>query len=166
MQSLHADTPEEVNMVKLLGKMQTLEAQKTLLSETLNSRELLASKVISSLQPKIGKMFLNSEIENRKQKILLETRKKLITLAIEEKEIELSQTTATFNEMKQEYMNTNVEYEQFLGRLEKLTNALTCRLNKNMNKKVSFHLEHQQPAIDFVKKKTQTELDYRKEEKK
>ena len=67
-------------MVKLLSKIQTLEAQKSLLGETLNRKELLDSKIISSLQPRVGKNFENIDIEQRKQTILRETRKKLILL--------------------------------------------------------------------------------------
>ena len=55
MQSPRADTPEEVNMMKLLSKIQTLEAQKALLGETVKHKELLESKIVSSLQPKIGR---------------------------------------------------------------------------------------------------------------
>ena len=156
MQSQHVDTPEEVNMMKLLGKIQTLEAQKSLLEKTLDSRELFASKIISSLQPKVGKTFTSGEMENRKQKILSETRKKLIKLAMEDKEIELLQANTEFSNLKQEYVTTNRNHEGFLIKLERQTDNLTYRLNKNMNKKVSFHLDHQQPPIEFVKKKIQT----------
>ena len=76
MQPHCVDTPEEINMVKLLTKIQTLEAQKSLLSVTINKKELLNSKIISSLQPKIEKRFENPEIERKKAKILQETRKK------------------------------------------------------------------------------------------
>ena len=57
MQTQHVDTPEEAHMMKLLGKIQTLEAQKSLLIETSNNKDLLVSKIISSLQPRIGKRF-------------------------------------------------------------------------------------------------------------
>ena len=139
-------------MMKLLGKIQTLIAQKSLLVETVNRIELLGSKIISSLQPKIGKVFLNMDVETRKHNILSDTRKKLITLAIEDKDIELSQVSAEFDRLKGEYIATNVDSNTFLTKLEKLMNALTQRLNKTMNKKVSFHLGSQQTSLVFVKK--------------
>ena len=142
-------------MVKLLNKIQTLEAQKSLLSETIRQKELLESKMISSLQPKVGKVFENFGIENRKQKILSETRKKLITLAIEEKEGELHKMNEEFNKKKAEYTANNGNPDSFLKKLERLMNALTTRLNGNMNKKVSFHLGRQVATKEFVKKKTQ-----------
>ena len=83
-------------MVKLLSKIQTLEAQKSLLGETLNRKELLDSKIISSLQPRVGKNFENIDIEQRKQTILREARKKLIRLAIDEKETELQRSNEHF----------------------------------------------------------------------
>ncbi len=101
------------------------------------------------------KTFTHIEIENRKQRILEESRKKLIELAIEEKDMELSQANEQFNNMKEEYINTISSHDNFFGKLEKLMNALSHRLNNNVNKKVAFHLGHQQPRVEFVKKKVQ-----------
>ena len=46
--------------MKLLSKIQMHEAQKTLLFETLNTKTLLESKVISSLQPSVGRKDLKT----------------------------------------------------------------------------------------------------------
>ena len=105
-------------MVKLLNKIQTLEAQKSLLSETIRQKELLESKIISSLQPKVGKVFENFDVENRKQKILSETRKKLIMLAIEDKEVELHKLNEEFNRKKADYTANNGNPDSFLQKLE------------------------------------------------
>ncbi len=155
MQTRHADTPEEVNMMKLLSKLQTLEAQKSLLCETVRNRELLESKIISSLHPRVGKTFTHRETEMRKQKILSDTRKKLIALAIEDKENEITHISTEFNQRKTVYTENSSNPTVFLQRLEKLMNAHTHRLNSNLNKKVSFHLGRQQPQTEFVKKKVQ-----------
>ena len=100
MQSHQVETPDEVNLMKLLSKIHVQEAQKNLLSETLNKKELLQSKILSSLQPKIGRDFQNTEMNVRKTKILEEARKKLIRLAIEEKESELRKYTDEYNRKK------------------------------------------------------------------
>ena len=113
------------------------------------------SKIISSLQPKVGKIFENHTIESRKMKILNETRKKLIMLAIEEKEVELHQVREEFEKKKAEYTDINENPEVFLQKLETLMNALTSRLNGQMNKKVSFHLGRQETTKEFVRKKPQ-----------
>ena len=143
MHTRRADTPEEANMMKLLSKIQTLEAQKSLLEMTIKKKVLLDSKIISSLQPKVGKQFENTDIELRKQKILAETRKKLILLAIDEKEIELHQSNELFEQVKEDYISNNENPDRFLIKMEALMNALTHRLNTSMNKKVSFHAGRQ-----------------------
>ena len=153
MQTRRADTPEEINMVKLLSKIHTLEAQKSLLTETISSRELLNSKIISSLQPKVGKMFENAMIEERKQKILLETRRKLLQLGVEEKEKELQQANEHFEQMKQNFLANTENPDRVLTKMDSLMNALTHRLNKNMNKKISFHVGREQPPVTFVNNK-------------
>ena len=142
-------------MMKLLSKIQSLDAQKALLGETVKHKELLESKIVSSLQPKVGRKFDQVELETRKQRILIETRKKLIMLAIEEKELELSKCSEEFDKKKREYTEINENSVQFLQKLEKLMNVLTNRLNSIMNKKVSFHSKRQQQKTEFVKKKPQ-----------
>ena len=142
-------------MVKLLSKIQTLEAQKSLLIETVKQKDLLDSKIISSLQPRVGKTFTNHTIEIRKMQILKETRKKLIQLAIEEKEVELHQFNEEFENKKSAYTNNSEDPVRFLQKLEKLMNTLTCRLNGSMNRKVCFHLGRQETSKEFVKKTTQ-----------
>ena len=107
MQLNSVDTPEEVNMMKLLSKIQTFEAQKSLLIQTVEKKELLDSKIISSLQPKVGKIFTNLNIESRKRVILQNTRKRLLTLAIEEKEQELKDLNVQFEQFKNEYTINN-----------------------------------------------------------
>ena len=87
-------------MMKLLSKIQTLEAQKALLSETVKRKDLLESKIISSLQPKVGRTFENISMESRKQKILSDARKNLIALAIEDKEVELLHLNMEFEQKK------------------------------------------------------------------
>ena len=82
MQHHCEDKPEEVSMMKLLSKIQTLEAQKSLLTETINQKELLDSNIISSLQPRVGKEFPSIEIAQRKQSILRETRKNRLKYVI------------------------------------------------------------------------------------
>ena len=141
-------------MVKLLTKIQTLEAQKSLLTETVNRKELLSSKIISSLQPKVGKQFENPEIEGKKIKVLQETRKKLIMLAIEEKTVELQHSNSQFEQLKENYQENNQDSNEFYIRIDALMNALTSRLNSTMNKKVNFHAGRDQPTVTFVQKKT------------
>ena len=115
-QSHPFESPDEVNMMKLLSKIHIHEAQKSLLSETLKSKVLLDSKIISSLHPKVGRTFSNMDIENRKNKILGDARKKLIMLALEEKEKELQEQTDEFNRSKQLYTENNTRFSNVNAR--------------------------------------------------
>ena len=113
------------------------------------------TKIIPSLRPKVGKQFESTEIDRRKQKILQETRKKLIKLAIEEKDIELLKTNGQFEQIKQQYILNSENSNIFFNKMDALMNGLTHRLNATMNKKVSFHTG-QQSKITFVKKSVQS----------
>ena len=54
MQSHQMETPDEVNLMKLLSRIHVQEAQKSLLSETLNKKELLQSKIVLTVVPNMG----------------------------------------------------------------------------------------------------------------
>ena len=79
----------ESNMMKVLDKMQKSEAQKKLLETTQMNNNLLQSRILSSLQPKVGKKFIFEDLERKKLDKLKEIRKDLIEIAIEEKDREL-----------------------------------------------------------------------------
>ncbi len=141
------EVSEEVTMMKLRDRIQMHEAQKSLLVETLKTKDLLNSKIISSLQPSVGRKFLHDSLESRKLDLLSNTRKKLLQLAIEEKDLELQKLNEQFSNMKQSYVERSQNPTSFLQKLEKSSNTLTRRLNEKMNKKVSFHLGRQQKMV-------------------
>ena len=70
---------------------------------------------MSSLQPKVGKKFDQIEIEEKKNKILMETRKRLIMLAIKDKEIEITRCSEEFERRKQHYTERNKTLIDFSG---------------------------------------------------
>ena len=77
--------------MKLLNKILLHEAQRNLLLITIKDNRLLESKILSSIQPKVGREFTNNELETQKRNLLKNTRKELIKLAIREKELVLEQ---------------------------------------------------------------------------
>ena len=79
----------ESKMMKILDKIQRIEAQKHLLETTLKEHRLLQSRILSSLQPKVGREFNFEDFENRKKESLKELRQELLKIAIEEKNREL-----------------------------------------------------------------------------
>ena len=91
MQSSQKDRCDDVTLMKLLNKVHVHEAQLNLLQQTISNDTLLRSKILSSIQPKVGRKFSNSLIENQKQRILLNARKQLLKLAIKDIEATLQQ---------------------------------------------------------------------------
>ena len=146
MDDIQMERGNEPNMTKILKKMQMNEAQKNLLQTTLMNETLLKSKIISSLQPKIGKKFEYEDLEKQKEEKLVEFRKELLAIAIEERNRELQTLKSKFIEEKTKMKSTNNENQQ-----ETKSADITNKLNKKVNKKVSFHLE-QRTEIVFTKK--------------
>ena len=62
----------EPNMMKTLEKLQRNQAQKILLETILMNNTLLQSRILSSLQPKIGRHFKYEDLERRKYEKLAE----------------------------------------------------------------------------------------------
>ena len=153
MQSTQMDRSDEVTLMKFLNKIHVHEAQLNLLQETMNNNTLLSSKILSSIQPKVGKEFLNIEVENQKQRILLNTRKQLIKLAIKDKEKNLQQLNSSFNEKKEEMITNFENPNKLLEKLEQISNNQCRDINEKMNKKVEFHLQGQHEKIKFTKAK-------------
>lgn len=69
----------------------------------------------------------------------------------------MAKINTEFNLKKVQYTENNADPTSFLLRLEKLIGTHTYRLNKTMNKKVSFHLGRQTTPTKFVKKKVQVQ---------
>ena len=155
MQSNQPCSPDEAIMMKLLSKIQMHEAQRTLLVETINNRILLESKILSSLQPSIGRMFIHENLEARKMSVLTNTRKKLMQIAIEEKDLELQSLNADFTEKKQSYVERSGNATQFLNKMENVSTKNSHNINERMNKKINFHLQQQHQTIVFTTVKTQ-----------
>ena len=77
-----------------------------------------------------------------------------MSLALEEKEIELRCLNLQLEEKKQEYITNHNNADEFLLKLEKKSYNTAKQLNDRMNKKIAFHAnQHQQ--IVFTKGKNQ-----------
>ena len=71
---------EGLNIGKILGnKLVLSECQNTLLRNVCESEALLKSKILSSVQPKIGKVFKHKDLETKKHQILLDARLTLLS---------------------------------------------------------------------------------------
>ena len=85
MDDSQSERGNESNMMKILEKMQKNQAQKHLLETTLMNNKLLQSRILSSLQPSIGRQFSYEDLEQQKNEQLTKMRKELLTIAIEER---------------------------------------------------------------------------------
>ena len=103
-------------MMKVLDKMQKSEAQKSLLETTLMNETLLKSRILSSLQPKIGKHFNYEDLENKRKEKLRGLRKELLEIAIEEKDRDLvtlkAQLIAEKEKLKSTIINPSQQKEE------------------------------------------------------
>ncbi len=144
----------EIIMMKFLEKLQKIEAQKHLLETTLTNQKLLNSRILSSLQPKIGRKFNYEDLESKKEEKLNELRKELLSIAMEEKNRDLmtlrGQLVAEKHKLKSTHSAT--KQKEVIQRLEEKSATTASRLNKKMNKKVSFYLQ-ERSEINFTRKK-------------
>ena len=144
----------ESKMMKILDKIQRIEAQKHLLETTLKEQRLLQSRILSSLQPKVGREFNFEDLENRKKESLKKLRQELLNIAVEEKNRELLFLRNQLVEEKKNLRsscNTKAQSEA-IKRLESKSETTAKLLNRKMNKKVSFHLQ-ERTEINFSRKK-------------
>ena len=154
MQSQQLGLFDDATLMKLLNKIHVHEAQLKLLEETMKNDNLLESRILSSLQPKVGREFAINELENQKLIILKNTREQLISLAVKEKETLLCQLNAEFNTKKQDLVTNSENPNNILAKLEQASSKQGRELNEKMNKKVEFHLQGSHESIKFAKVKS------------
>ena len=142
----------EAYMTKILDKIQKVEAQKQLLETVLTNNQLLKTKILSSLQPKVGREFQFEDLEEKKKEKLLEVRKDLLAIAMEEKDREIATLKTQFKTEKEKLNGDNTKKQETLKKLEERSTTTSNEINKRLNKKVSFHLQ-ELTDIKFTKKK-------------
>ena len=76
---------DEEKLLKVISKIHTIESQEKLISLVKDNTQLLQSKILSSIQPKISKEFSYIDLENNKKTLLINVRKQLLKLAAEER---------------------------------------------------------------------------------
>ncbi len=145
---------EEEKLVVLLGKLHRKEAQLKLLQETINNDELLHSRIISSIQPKIGMVFSAVDLQEKKDQVLSAARKEILTLAVEEKQKELQRLKGEFDTKKRalddrEQSNRNA----LASKLEKRSAKVAKEINNKMNRKMHFHLQNNTNTHKFTNTK-------------
>ena len=80
---MEPDKADEVELLSIINKIHTIEAQEKLLLLVKDNRQLLQSRIVPSLQPKVGRIFSYNDLETRKKALLLDIREQLLELALE-----------------------------------------------------------------------------------
>ena len=65
---------DEGELIKILSKLHTIEAQQKLVLLVKDSKQSLESKIIPSLQPKVGRKFRSNDLECEKKSLLMNVR--------------------------------------------------------------------------------------------
>ena len=91
-------------------------------------------------------------MEEKKKEKLLELRKDLLTIAMEEKDREIETLKTKFKTEKEKIVGDNTRKQEILRKLEERSTATSNDINKRLNKKVSFYLQ-EVTDIKFTKKK-------------
>ena len=112
----------EWKMINILDKIQRSEAQKHILETTLKEHRLLQSRILSSLEPKVGREFNYEDLENRKKERLMELRREFLNIAVEEKNREMLLLRNQLIEEKKNlrsYLNTKEQSEAIIIKIKK-----------------------------------------------
>ena len=80
---MEPDKADEVELLSIINKIHTIEAQEKLLLLVKDNRQLLQSRIVPSLQPQVGRIFNYNDLETRKKALLLDIREQLLELALE-----------------------------------------------------------------------------------
>ena len=101
------------------------------MNNVVGNRDLLNSKIISSVKPTIGKDFMYNDLENRKTEILMKARAEILELSIIEVERDIVNLKKQSHEKEQISLSHNM-YTVLNRHIE--------RTNKNMLNKIKFFM--------------------------
>ena len=133
--------PVDPNLLELEIKLHARVSQKQLLVSVKNDDKLMDSKIISSIKPKIGKVFIYPDLEKLKRDILLKARSDIIDISLTEANRDQLDLESKIKLEKTKIMSNdpNVISEDELNAeiFKKISPKLNV-LNKRMNKKLTF----------------------------
>ena len=123
----------------LLGNKLTLhQEQLGFLKKVVDSSSLLESRILPSVQPKIGRKFHYVDLERKKLKILLDARIQILNeCAKVEKIRDVNNVNNTFSKELSKKINDQQFQIRVKSEIDKTRNGIVQRLSK----KVNFHLD-------------------------
>ena len=140
---------DEVKLLKVINKVHTIEAQERLILLVKDNPQLLQSKILSSLQPKVGKQFSYKDLEINKRTLLINVRKQLMDLAAEERRRDLRTVESKLRNLYQ----SDEEVIKLNSNLQSKVSVIKNRINEKMNKKVQFH-DNNVEKVSFTSNRT------------
>ena len=149
---MEPDKADELKILEIINNIHTIEAQEKLLLLVKDSRQLLESRIIPSLHPKVGREFAYNDLENKKKTLLINVREQLLELAAEERKRELSNATIKLSEYNCQHNKDNDTFINISNRLQKKSSTIANRINVKMNKKLRFHNNNAEKVV-FTKEK-------------
>ena len=135
---------DEEKLLKIISKIRTIEAQDKLILLVKDNPQLLESKILSSLQPKVGKQFSYADLESSKKTLLVNVRKQLLELAAEERKRDLKNMENKFTILQQS-KDTLVHD----NKLQMKSTTIMNRINKKMNNKLWVSYPHHMYFINY-----------------
>ena len=145
---MEPEKADEEKLLKIVAKIHTIEAQEKLILLVKDNEHLIKSKILSSLQPKVGKQFIYGDLEDSKRTLLVNARKQLLELAAEERRRDLKNAESKLTNFN---LHQNEEDTVTLdNKIQSKSTIIMNRINQKMNKKVQFH-SNSSDVIIFTK---------------
>ena len=134
----------EDRLYKINSKLISREMQLHLLHKTINNDVLAKSKILSSILPKIGKVFVFRDLELKARKILLEARMKILKeCSLPEAEREIAELGRQSFKILSKQSDTNDIEKNIRDKNE----VLRKKIRASHSKKVEFHLQNVPPKL-------------------
>ena len=149
---MEPEAADEEKLLKIISKVHMIEAQENLILLVKDNEQLFKSKILSSLQRKVGKSFGYADLESNKRTLLLDVRKQLLELAAEERKRDLATTQSTLNNFN---LHGNKDITFMLNnKLQSKSTSMVNKINKMFNKKIKFHSNSAIEDVVFTKKRS------------
>ena len=143
-------------LVKAARTVSKTQCQIKLLKDVLSNNTLMSSKIISSIEPNIGKKFGFRDLQSEADSILDKCREQLLELSVKDAERSFTNKKNDLVCLKKNIItdpNVNVlEVDQTINHVKSKTTFLQ---SKKHNKKIDFHLkrDHKLPSEKYLKPK-------------
>lgn len=127
-------------LVDIRTKYVSRTSQLDLLQLVVADRNLCATKIVSSVNPKIGKVFSYQDLEKTKSLILFSARQQLLELSVAEAQRDISKLKEELSRSEEVVLtsSSNINIDKLSSIIKQKVNPVIRKINKKISKKVSF----------------------------